>query len=48
MLIKKNPCVKMCLGLVTSKGHSKMCCFITQYNVTDVASFEGVCSWHAD
>ncbi len=24
-----------------------MCSFITQHNATDVASFEGVCSWHA-
>ncbi len=25
-----------------------MCSFITQHNATDVASFEGVCNWHAD
>ncbi len=25
-----------------------MCSFITQRNATDVASFEGVCNWHAD
>ncbi len=25
-----------------------MCSFITQHNATDVASFEGACSWHAD
>ncbi len=25
-----------------------MCSFITQHNVTDVASFEGACNWHAD
>ncbi len=25
-----------------------MCSFITQHNATDVASFKGVCNWHAD
>ena len=25
-----------------------MCSFITQHNATDVASFEGACTWHAD
>ncbi len=25
-----------------------MCSFITQYNATDVASFDGACNWHAD
>ncbi len=25
-----------------------MCSFITQHNVTDVRSFGGACSWHAD
>ena len=30
------------------KGHSKMFSFITQHNATDVSSFEGTCSWHAD
>jgi hypothetical protein len=29
--------------LGTIKSHSKMCSFVTQYNVTDVSSFEGVC-----
>ncbi len=33
------------LRLVTIKGHSKMCSFITQHNATDVASFKGVCNW---
>ncbi len=36
------------LRLATIKGHSKMCSFITQHNVTDVTSFEGVCNCHAD
>ncbi len=36
------------LRLATIKGHSKMCCFITQHNATDVASFQGACNWHAD
>ncbi len=38
----------MSLRLATIKGHSKMYCFITQHNATDVSSFEGVCNWHAD
>ncbi len=38
---------QVCLGLVTIKGHSKMCSFITQHNATDVAGFEGACNWHA-
>ncbi len=38
---------QVCLGLVTIKGHSKMYCFITQHNATDVASFEEACNWHA-
>ncbi len=38
---------QVCLGLLTIKGHSKMCCFITQHNATDGASFEGACSWRA-
>ncbi len=32
---------QVCLRLVTTKGHSKMCSFITQHNATDVTSFEG-------
>ncbi len=39
---------QVCLRLATVKGHSKMCSFITQYNATDVASFEGACNWYAD
>jgi hypothetical protein len=32
----------------TIKGHSKMCSFVTQHNVTDISSFEGTCNWHSD
>ncbi len=39
---------QVCLRLATIKGPSKMCSFITQHNATDVVSFEGACSWHAD
>ncbi len=46
MLIKRIS-TQVCHGLVTTKGHSKMCFFITQHNATDVASFEGACNWHA-
>ena len=35
------------LVLGTIKGQSKMCGFVTQDNATDVASFEGLCNWHA-
>ncbi len=38
---------QVCLRLAT-KGHYKMCSFITKHNATDVASFEGACNWHAD
>ncbi len=38
----------VCLRLVTIKGHSKMCSFITQHNAKDVASFEGACNWPTD
>ncbi len=42
-----NGMTQLCLGLITIKGRSKMCSFITQHNATDVASFEGACNWHA-
>jgi hypothetical protein len=29
------------LDLILIKGHYKMCSFVTQYNATDVSSFEG-------
>ncbi len=39
---------QVCLRRAAVKGHSKMCSFITQHNVTDVVSFKGACNWHAD
>ncbi len=39
---------QVCLRLVTIKGQSKICLFITLHNAIDVASFEGACNWHAD
>lgn len=39
---------QVCLGLVTIKGHSKMCDFVAQHIVKDVATIEGVDNWHGD
>ncbi len=39
---------QVCLRLGRIKGNSKMCSFITQFNATDAASFEGAWNWHAD
>jgi hypothetical protein len=36
------------LVLGTIKGHSKMFHFATQFNATDVSSFEGACNWHVN
>jgi DNA-directed RNA polymerase subunit N (RpoN/RPB10) len=34
--------------VLETKGHAKMCSFVTQHNATYVSRFEGVCNWHAD
>lgn len=38
---------QVCFGMVTIRGHSKTCSFVTQHSATDVTRFDGACSWHA-
>lgn len=38
---------QVCFGMVTIRGHSKTCSFVTQHSATDVTMFDGACSWHA-
>lgn len=38
---------QVCFGMVTIRGHSKTCSFVTQHSATDVTRFDRACSWHA-